>query len=450
MCTFQLFMGKVYKHYPVKPLFMSGVILFEIGSAICGAAPSSTVFIVGRAVAGLGASGMFSAMMVIMFHTIPLQQRPAWQGAFGCVFAVASVIGPLVGGALTKNVTWRWCFYLNLPVGAISLLVTTFMLKIPNQKLEPCAETLLGKIKQLDPIGNLVFFPGVVSLVLALQWGGTTYAWSSGRIVGLLVVFGVFFAAFIGVQVWKGEDGTVPPRVVRNRSVVAAMWFALLNGAGMMVFMYYLPVYFQAIKNVDAIQSGIMLLPMVLSTVAASMVSGILVSKIGYYAPFFILSSLLMPIGAGLLCTLQVDTPTAKWIGYQILFGLGAGFGTQQPMNVVQTVLDRKDIAIGTSVVIFIRFLGSSIALPVAQNVFLSRLVKDLTANLPEVQPSEVINGGVTALRKLVTPKQLPTLLEDYTDAVRAVFIIIAATSALTVFSCFLVEWRTVRPKNAK
>lgn len=449
MCTFQLLMGKVYKHYPVKPLFVSGIVLFEIGSAICGAAPSSTVFIVGRAVAGLGASGMFSGMMVIMFHTIPQHQRPAWQGAFGCIFAVASVIGPLVGGALTKNVTWRWCFYLNLPVGAVSLLVTSLILKIPNQKLEPRAETLLGKIQQLDPIGNLVFFPGVVSLVLALQWGGTTYAWGSGRIIGLLVVFGVFFLAFIGVQVWKGEAGTVPPRVVKNRSVLAALWYGLLNGAGVMVIMYYLPVYFQAIKDVDAIQSGIMLLPLVMSVVVSSLVSGILVTKIGYYAPFFILSSVLMPIGAGLLCTLQVDTPTAKWVGYQLLFGFGVGFGTQQPMNVVQTVLERKDIAVGTAVVVFIRFLGSSIALPIAQNVFLNRLVKDLT-NLPDVKPSDVVNGGVTDLRKLVTPQQLPALLQDYNDAVKAVFVIVVATSALTVFSCFLVEWRTVRPKNAK
>ena len=119
MCSFQLLMGKVYKFYPVKPVFLAGVLLFEIGSAICGAAPSSTVFIVGRAIAGLGSSGMFSGLMVIMFHTIPLQQRPIWQGAFGAVFAIASVVGPLVGGAFTDRVTWRWCFYINLPVGAV-------------------------------------------------------------------------------------------------------------------------------------------------------------------------------------------------------------------------------------------------------------------------------------------------------------------------------------------
>ena len=168
MCSFQLLMGKVYKFYPAKPLFIAGCVLFEVGSVVCGAAPSSNAFIVGRAIAGLGASGLFSGLMVIMFHVIPLQQRPIYQGCFGAVFAVASVIGPLVGGSFTDKVTWRWCFYINLPVGAISLVVTSFILHLPNQKLDPKAEGWWARVQQLDPIGNLVFFPGIVCLILAL------------------------------------------------------------------------------------------------------------------------------------------------------------------------------------------------------------------------------------------------------------------------------------------
>lgn len=440
-------MGKVYKHYPVKPLFIGGIAFFEIGSAICGAAPSSAVLIFGRAVAGFGASGMMSGVMVIMFHTIPVQQRPAWQGLFGIIFAIGSVIGPLVGGALTNNVTWRWCFYLNLPVGAVSILVILLILHIPNQKLEKPADTIVGKILQLDVFGNLVFFPGIICLVLALQWGGTKYAWADGRIIALLVVFAIFFLAFVAVQVWKQEDGTVPPRIVKNRSVLAGLWYALLNGAGMMSVMYYLPIYFQAIKGVDAVTSGVMLLPTVLATVVSSVASGILVTKLGYYAPFFILSSLFMPIAAGLFTTLTVESGRAQWIGYQVIFGLGVGFGMQQPLNVVQTVLDRADIATGAALVAFLRFLGSAVCLPIAQNVFLNRLVADLS-NLPSVHPEDVIKGGLTELRHLVPAEDLPVLLRDYNGAVVHVFYIVVVTSCLTAISSLLVEWKTVKPKN--
>lgn len=447
MCTFQLLMGKIYKHYPVKPIFMGGVFLFEVGSAICGAAPSSAVFILGRAIAGLGGSGMITGTMVIMMHTLPLQQRPAWQGAFGAIFAIASVIGPLVGGAFTNNVTWRWCFYLNLPIGAVSLLVTLLILHIPNQKLEPCADTFIGKVKQLDMFSNLISFPAIICLVLALQWGGTAYAWGNVRIIIIFVLAGLLWIAFVAVQVWKKEAATVPPRVVKNRSVLGAMWFALFNNAGMMVMIYYLPIWFQAIKGVDAIKSGIMLLPTILATVVGSISSGFIISKVGYYAPFFIFSAILMPIGAGLLTTFTIDTGAGKWIGYQILFGLGVGFGNQQPLNVVQTVLDRPDVPVGSAVIVFLRFLGSSITLPIAQSVFLNHLVADLT-NLSSINPEDVINGGVTELRRLITPDQLPTLLQAYNSAVINVFYIVVVTTSLMVISCFFIEWKTVRPKK--
>jgi MFS family permease len=448
MCSFQLLLGKVYKHYPVKPIFMGGVFLFEVGSAICGAAPSSAVFILGRAVAGLGGSGTITGTMVIMFHTLPLQQRPAWQGAFGAVFAIGSVIGPLVGGAFTENVTWRWCFYINLPIGGVSLLVTLLILSIPNQKLEPRADTFLGKVQQLDILGNLVSIPAIICLVLALQWAGTVYAWSNARIIVLFVLGGLLWIVFVALQVWKKEAATVAPRVVKHRSVLGAMWFALFNNAGMMVMVYYLPIWFQAIKGVDAIESGLMLLPTILATVVGSISSGFIISKIGYYAPFVICSTILMPVGAGLLTTLNADTGAGKCIGYQVLFGLGVGFGNQQPLNVVQTVLGRADIAVGSAVIVFLRFLGSSIALPIAQCVFLTRLVANLAANLPSVNPEEVVKGGVTDLRRLVAPTQLPVLLHDYNDAIINVFYIVVATSSLMAVSCFVIEWKTVRPKK--
>lgn len=442
-------MGKVYKFYPVKPLFLGCVTLFEVGSAICGAAPNSTAFIIGRAVAGLGSSGIFSAVMVIMFHTIPLRQRPMWQGAFGAVFAVASVIGPLMGGAFTDNVTWRWCFYINLPIGAISLVVVFFILHMPNQKLDQRAPTLLGKVQQLDPIGNLVFFPGIICLVLALQWGGTKYAWKDARIIVLLVVCAVCVIAFMAIQVWKQEAGTVPPRIIKQRSMAAAIFYAFFNGAGMMVVLYYLPIWFQAIKGVSAIDSGIRLLPTIIPTVIGAIGSGIVISKLGYYTPFFILSSILTPIGAGLLATLTPTTGQAKWIGYQVLLGFGLGMGSQQPLNVVQTIFDRSDIATGSAIVMFMRFLGPAIFLPVAENIFINALVSKLT-NLPGIDPAEVKNGGATSLRHLASGDDLKTLLKDYNGAIVNVFYMTAAVCAVTMLGSVFVEWKSLKARAAE
>jgi predicted MFS family arabinose efflux permease len=442
-------MGKIYKFYPAKSVFLTGILLFELGSVICGAAPNSKVFILGRAIAGLGSSGIFSGLMVIMVHTIPLQQRPIFQGFFGAIFAIASVIGPLVGGTFTDKVTWRWCFYINPIIGAVIILVVFLILHLPNQKLDKQATGWLAQLNQLDPIGNLVFFPGVVCLILALQWGGTQYSWKNARIIVLLILCAVLCLVFVAIQIWKQEKGTVPPRIVKQRSIAASIWFGFFNGAGLTIIMYYLPIWFQAVKGVDAFKSGIMLLPLILSTVFASLSSGFFVSKVGYYSPFFILSSIIMATGSGLLTTFNLATGHAKWIGYQVLLGIGIGFGAQQPLNVAQTVLNRSDVSTGSAVIMFVRYLGSAAILPVAENVFISRLVAKLT-NLPGISPHTVINGGATDLRNLANGDDLKTLLSDYNEAIVDVLYIVVVTSSLTIFGSLFVEWKSLKTRAAE
>jgi hypothetical protein len=185
---------------------------------------------------------------------------------------------------------------------------------------------------------------------------------------------------------------------------------------------------------------------MILSTVFGSLSSGVVISRLGYTTPFFLLSSVLMPIGAGLLATFTPTTGHSKWIGYQVLFGIGLGVGTQQPLTVVQTVLERSDVATGSALIMFVRFLGSAVFLPVAQNIFLSSLVSKLT-NLPGISPGAVTGGGATELRNLASGDDLKTLLSDYNSAIVNVFYMVVATCAITIFGSVFVEWRSLKAR---
>ena len=321
-------------------------------------------------------------------------------------------------------------------------MLILLILKVPasdNTKL-----TFKQQVSQLDPLGTAVILPSIVCLILALQWGGSTYPWSDGRIIALLVLFGVLFVAFIAIQIWKQDNATVPPRIMSQRSIIAAVWFAVTVGATMLVWVYYLPVYFQAIKGVSAVDSGIMSLPLVLSLVVASIITGGLVSRIGYYTPFMILSSIMMSVGAGLVTTFDIDTPSAKWIGYQFICGFGLGMGIQQPSIAAQTSLAKKDVPTGASLMFFAQSLSGSVFISVGQNLFASRLVSGLSGQ-PGFDPQMILSTGATDLRRLIKPEILSQVLETYNDAVMAALHVSLVAAAVSIIGALAMEWKSVK-----
>ncbi|KAK9319424.1 major facilitator superfamily domain-containing protein [Lipomyces orientalis] len=439
-CAFQLIYGRIYTFYNTKWVFLASVAIFETGSALCGAAPNSSSFIGGRALAGLGSSGIFSGVIVIMIPLLPLHKRPMWQGFSGAIFGVSSVVGPLIGGALTNSVTWRWCFYLNLPIGGFSTVIVLLMLHVPSPK--EASTTWKQQAIKLDPLGSLVFLPSIVCLLLALQWGGTQYAWDSGRIIALLVLFGVLFLTFIGIQLWQRENATIPPRIIAQRSIAAGLTCSICVGATMMVFIYYLPIWLQAIKNADAMKSGIMILPLILSLVIASILAGIVVSKVGYYTPFLLAGTVFMAIGAGLMTTFKVDTNHAKWIGYQFIYGFGQGMAMQQSGMAAQASLQRKDIPTGVSLMFFGQSLGGAIFVCVGQSIFSTKLAAGLKT-VAGLDPNSVFMSGATDLRNAVSADKLSAVLT-------AAFIVGTAMATLAFFGALAMEWRSVKKANAE
>lgn len=300
---------------------------------------------------------------------------------------------------------------------------------------------------QLDPLGTICFLPGIVCLLLALQWGGSKYAWSDGRIIALFVLFTVLILAFILLQVFRDDDYvTIPTRVISNRSIAAGVWYTICIGGTLSVGVYYLPIYFQAIKGVDAVQSGIRSIPLVLALVLAVITGGILVGRIGYYTPFMIFSSCVASIGFGLISTFTVDTSHAKWIGYQIIFGFGLGFGMQQSNMAAQTVLPRKDASAGMALMFFGQSLGGSVFISVAQNILDNELISNFEAlDLPDFTPQDVINSGATDLRGLVPASELPALLKAYNGAIINAFYVGVALACLSLLGAAAMEWKSVK-----
>jgi MFS family permease len=239
-CAFQLIFGKLYTFYSIKWTYLLALGIFELGSLVCAVAPTSTALIVGRAVAGLGSAGIFSGAILIVAHTVPLRQRPTYTGLIGGMYGIASVAGPLMGGAFTDNphLTWRWCFYINLPFGAVTALFIIFFFTSPQRK-KLAKVGWKGQLKQMDLPGTSLFLPGVVCLLLALQWGGTKYAWGSGRIIALLVLAGVLLLGFVLIQIFSGERATVPTRVFKNRNIWSCAWFGAMLGGSFFVMMFY-------------------------------------------------------------------------------------------------------------------------------------------------------------------------------------------------------------------
>ncbi|PSN64121.1 MFS general substrate transporter [Corynespora cassiicola Philippines] len=445
---FILLYGRVYTFFATKPVFLSGILLFEIGSAICGAANSSLVLIIGRAIAGFGSSGIFTGAILIMLNTVPLHKRPMLQGLFGACFGVASVAGPLLGGAFTgSSLTWRWCFYINLPLGGFTVLIVMFFLHLEENK--PSIGTWKETFLNLDPLGTVLFLPSITCLLLALEWGAAEKPWNDPQIIALLVVFAVLFLAFIA---WQGftrhTTATVPARIFFQRSVLFGGWSQFCVGSTMLTVSMYIPLWFQAIKGETAMKSGINMIPLVLSVVVGSIMSGGLVQKIGYYTPFMILGSCLMAVGTGLITTFNMSTPSSMWIGFQVILGYGVGCTMQHPNLAIQVVLQRQDVPTGTALLSLCQTLGGAVFVAVGQNLFIDKFTSGL-GNIPGIDAGRIVHAGATSLQDRVPEGLRGLVLATYNSSLtQGPFFAALIVACLAVPAALGMEWRSVKEKQ--
>ena len=359
----------------------------------------------------------------------------------GSIFGFSSIIGPLLGGAFTDNLTWRWCFYINLPIGGFTMIVLFFFLTIPHT---PKPGTWKRHILRLDPLGSALFLPSVICFLLALQWGGTLYPWNNGRIITLFVIAGVLMIAFIVVQAWLKKDATVPPHVFNQRSIISGVAFAMCIGGGMISMLYTLPLWFQGVRGTSAVKSGIDTIPLVLSLVIGTILSGAIITRTGYYNPWMFVATIFMSTGAGLMTTFTLDTNHSAWIGYQVVFGLGIGCGMQQASLAAQTILPMEEVAIGVSLMFFAQSLGGAVFIAVSQSLFQNYLGTNLPL-ISGIDVSEVLAAGSTGLADAVPANKLREVLITYNDGLRRSFMVAIAVSCLMIVPALTMEWKTIK-----
>ncbi|TGO46727.1 hypothetical protein BCON_0310g00050 [Botryotinia convoluta] len=331
-CAFQPAFGKIYTLFSSKFVFLASLLTFEIGSVVCATSQISHVFILGRALAGLGSAGIQAGTTLILAECVPLRQRPTWNSIIGSIFAVGSVAGPLLGGAFSNSTTWRWCFYINLPIGgAVMIFIALFYDGSRGRKNTSNSTGFSSQVARFDLAGTFTFMSATISLLLELSWGGTTYAWGSARIVALLTLTGVLFCSFFGIEYWMKDSAIIPLCLLYRRSIIAAIWFGLCLGGVFFVNDFYIPIWFQIVDCVSVIKSSILFIPFMIIVVGGFMFAGFGTAATGYYTPFVYAGSILMSIGE------------------------------EQGLYMVQTTLPEIDVATGIGIILFAQTFGGAL-----------------------------------------------------------------------------------------
>ncbi|KAI1312742.1 efflux pump antibiotic resistance protein [Xylaria venustula] len=446
--AFQPTFGKIYLFMNAKIVFLACVLIFEVGSILCAAAPSSAVFIIGRAVAGAGAAGLFQGALAIITRTISLKNRPLCISIVTSTFAVSVAIGPVIGGAFSDRVTWRWCFWINVPIGAVVLVLIFFILHLPAGTKDSSFSSLSlsQRLWKLDPFGALFIISAVVAILLALQWGGQSKPWNSSTVIGLLVIFPVLVALFALTQ-WKlGADATLPLALLRQRSILTGGLFCFFFSMPTYLFGYYIPIYFQAAKGATAIESGTRYLALALPQIVAVVLSGSLVTILGFYVPFMILGTAFALVGSGLFLMLDLQTSTALWAIFLVVCGVGTGFSINLPYTIVQVVLPETHVPTGNAMFQFLFQLGGALSLSIGQTIFLSQLKASAEHLTPSIPYYVLTQAGAYNLRGIAGSQAIYDLIRHvYMNALHDTYIFPVVVTGVALLTTFALEHKNIK-----
>ncbi|MFF5159989.1 DHA2 family efflux MFS transporter permease subunit [Streptomyces sp. NPDC000348] len=408
--------GKLGDQYGRKKLFQTAVVIFLVGSALCGAAQDMSQLIAFRALQGLGGGGLIVLSTAIVGDLVPPRERGRYQGMFGAVFGATSVLGPLLGGLFTQHLSWRWVFYINLPVGIVALAVIAAVLHIPRRRTEHV----------IDYLGTFLIASVATCLVLVASLGGTTWEWASPQIVGLAVLGVLLAVAFVAVE-RRAAEPVLPLKLFRVRTFTLSAVISFIIGFAMFGAMTYLPTFLQVVHGVTPTMSGVHMLPMVAGMLLSSTGSGQIVSRTGRWKVFPIAGTAVTALGLLLLHQLDAHSSTAVMSAFFFVLGFGLGLVMQVLVLIVQNAVPYEDLGVATSGATFFRSIGASFGVAVFGTIFASRLGHELTdafrgTGLPPGVSADSLEADPRGIAAL-PPALRPPALDAYATAITDVFL---------------------------
>lgn len=420
--------GQMANIFGRRSLTISSVLFFMLGSGLAGGATSTAMIIAARAIQGIGGGGIITLGEIIVCDIVPLLERGQYSGLLAGTYAIGTIIGPVLGGIFTDHVTWRWVFYINLPICGVALATIVPFLNLKYHR----EGTIWDRFKRIDWIGSMVLIGAVTAILLALAWAGTKHPWSSWKTIVPLVLGFLGMLGFGAIQ-YSGyvNEPTMPPKLFSNRTSVSIFVMAFVHGILLLYVTYFLPVYFQAVLGSTPTRSGVQVFPIATTIAPAAAVSGVLITITGRYRIFHFLGFALMAAGCGSLAVLDADSSAGAWIGFQLLFGLGNGMVFNTMIPPLLASVPTSEVATATATWSFMRSFGSIWGIAIPSAIFNERinlLVAGRLLAFPDTA-ALLVKGGAyqraTAafVRTLPTvPNVRETVIGIYVDALKTVW----------------------------
>ncbi|KAE9369700.1 putative tetracycline efflux protein [Stipitochalara longipes BDJ] len=444
--AFQPMYGRLSDIFGRKIILLASMGCFLLGSILCAVSQSMTMLIVFRAISGIGGGGILTSVMITVSDVVSLEKRGRYQGILGMVVAIANSIGPLIGGIFTEKVSWRWCFYINIPLTSIAMIIVALVL--PLKRVKGNAKE---KLKKIDYLGSLTMLSSSLLILLPLSWGGTKYPWNSIGVIALLVIGTVLLGVFIFVEVKVAKLPLIPMHIFKNPTVLGSVGGSFLTGFVTFSNLYYLPQFYQVVRRASPIHSGVMLIPLVVTQTVTSFTSGFIVSKTGNYRFQLWIGFAIWTVASGLLSTISPTTSNAKLIGYQMLSGIGAGQTFQTSLIAIQASVKRSEMAVATGMRNFLRMLGGTVALAACAAILNNTAKTELVSVLPYdtiqaiiADPTRITSGKLG----LTVPQQSAALLA-YSHGIRNIFYFMIPCCCISFFlTVFLVKAHPLRRED--
>ncbi|QKX59533.1 uncharacterized protein TRUGW13939_06667 [Talaromyces rugulosus] len=436
--------SKAYATYNAKWLYIGCTLLFMAGSALCGAAPSMNAMIVGRAMAGAGGSGMYLGVLTQLSVNTIVSERPFYIGLTAVSWGIGTAIGPAVGGAFAESAaTWRWAFYINLVIGGV--FAPVYIILLPSVEPLPNA-TSKEKAKNIDWVGSILFVGALATLIMGIDFGDVEWTWGSGQSIALFVVSGILFILF-GIQqtfyiLCTEQNRLFPIHFLKRRSLLLLFMLNACASSGLFISVYYIPLYFQFTQGDTAVHSSLRILPFVMVLIFVIIANGHMMSKFGYYLPWYLLGSIFELVAAALMYTVKTNTSASAIYGYTSLMAVGVGAFNQAGYSVVQAKVPKAEIPWALGFMMVSQLGGIVLALGIAGAIFVNKATSGLLSFLPDSDPADIknaIGGTASGFFNTLSEKQQSGALDIIVEAMDDVYILLIFAGALgTILSVFL------------